>query len=291
MNDFLGIERIVTAKKVNMGDIWLDQALPIDDIGQVDPFLLIHHWKTKLPGGQQQKEVGVGPHPHRGFSPVTFIFEGDLHHRDSRGNDQVIYKGGTQWMHSGMGIIHSERPSKELASNGGDFEIIQFWVNVPEKRKLVPPSYQPLSSQQTPNVPLGPNGSSAVVVAGSFRDVQGPIKTESPLLILRFNLMATEQFNFAIPEDYNTLLYTLDGSIEVNEQESGPKSILIFERGPGNINFNVIANTQAILLAGLPLGEPVSSYGPFVMNDQSGILNAMKDYQMGKMGVLIEDFS
>ncbi len=291
MKELLGIDKSLTARKVSMGDIWLDQALPIDDVEQVDPFLLIHHWKTRFSGGQQQREVGVGPHPHRGFSPVTFIFEGGLHHRDSRGNDQVIYAGGTQWMHSGMGIIHSERPSKELAANGGDFEIIQFWVNVPEKRKMIQPSYQPLSYQQTPSVKLGSKDSSAGVVAGNFHDVKGPIKTESPLLILRFDLMASDQFDLEIPKDYNALLYTLDGSIKVNDRDSGPKSLLIFDQGPGSVKIDVIENTRAILLAGLPLSEPVSSYGPFVMNDQSGILHAMKDYQTGKMGVLIEDFS
>jgi redox-sensitive bicupin YhaK (pirin superfamily) len=274
-----------------MGDIWLDQALPVDDIEQVDPFLLIHHWKTTFPGGQQQREVGVGPHPHRGFSPVTFIFEGGLHHRDSRGNDQVIYQGGTQWMHSGMGIIHSERPAQELASNGGDFEIIQFWVNVPKTRKMVQPSYQPLSSEQTPKVKLGPQGSTAGVVAGTFGKVSGPIKTESPLMVLRFELSISEQFDFQIPDYYNALLYTLDGSLVVNEQNLSPKSLLIFDNGPGSVEIQVIEETKAILLAGLPLEEPVSSYGPFVMNDQSGILHAMNDYQMGKMGVLIEDFS
>ncbi len=291
MKKLKGINKLVHAHKVNMGDIWLDQALPIDDVEQVDPFLLIHHWKTTFPGGQQQREVGVGPHPHRGFSPVTFIFEGGLHHRDSRGNDQVIYAGGTQWMHSGMGIIHSERPSKELAANGGDFEIIQFWVNVPEKRKMIQPSYQPLSHQQTPSVKLGSKGSSAGVVAGNIHDVKGPIKTESPLLILRFDLMASDQFDLEIPKDYNALLYTLDGSLQVNDQAVEAKSLLIFEKEPGQVKFRVNENTRAILLAGLPLSEPVSSYGPFVMNDQSGILHAMKDYQTGKMGVLIEDFS
>jgi len=116
------------ADKVNMGGIVLDQALPYRGTDQIDPFLLIHHWTDELKGNQKQQNVGVGPHPHRGFSPVTFIFNGGVHHRDSKGHESVVLSGGTQWMNSGSGIIHSERPTKELAENGGKFEIIQFWI-------------------------------------------------------------------------------------------------------------------------------------------------------------------
>ncbi|MDH3650578.1 MAG: pirin family protein [Saprospiraceae bacterium] len=275
-----------------MGDIWLDQALPIDDIEQVDPFLLIHHWKTILPGGQKQQEVGVGPHPHRGFSPVTLIFEGGLHHRDSRGNDQVIYQGGTQWMHSGMGIIHSERPAKELAEQGGSFEIIQFWVNVPSSSKMSVPSYQPLTTDQTPKVMMDETGSTISIITGKFKEMEGPIQTESPLLILRLDLNKGIELDFEIPSDYQAMLYILSGSITSNDSESlRSKDLVIFGQDGQGLEISCAENTTAILLAGQPLHEPVSSYGPFVMNDQTDIMKAIKDYQIGKMGVLIEEFS
>jgi len=289
---YRSIKRIAPAKKVNMGDIWLDQALPIDDIEQVDPFLLIHHWKTILPGGQKQQEVGVGPHPHRGFSPVTLIFEGGLHHRDSRGNDQVIYQGGTQWMHSGMGIIHSERPAKELAEQGGSFEIIQFWVNVPSSSKMSVPSYQPLTTDQTPKVMMDETGSTISIITGKFKEMEGPIQTESPLLILRLDLNKGIELDFEIPSDYQAMLYILSGSITSNDSESlRSKDLVIFGQDGQGLEISCAENTTAILLAGQPLHEPVSSYGPFVMNDQTDIMKAIKDYQIGKMGVLIEEFS
>ena len=126
---------VIKTRKVDMGGIILDQPLPYPGVEQIDPFLLIHHFEDYLPGDQDQKDLGVGPHPHRGFSPVTFIFEGEVHHRDSRGNEGIVSKGGTQWMDSGMGIVHSERPSQEMAERGGSYEIIQFWVNSPSSAK------------------------------------------------------------------------------------------------------------------------------------------------------------
>ena len=133
------IKGIYSADKVDMGGILLDQPLPNGRLDSVDPFLLIHHWSDQLPGGQKQKDLGVGPHPHRGFSPVTLIFQGSLRHRDSFGNDEIVEAPGAQWMHSGKGIVHSERPSESLAEGGGPFEIIQFWVNSPaESKKKVP---------------------------------------------------------------------------------------------------------------------------------------------------------
>ena len=146
------IKRVIQSQKVNMGGIILDQPLPVRGLDQIDPFLLVHHWDDVLPGQQMQHEVGVGPHPHRGFAPVTFIFKGGVHHRDSMGRSDIIHAGGTQWMNSGNGIIHSERPYKELAAEGGDFELIQFWVNAPGARKMDAPNYQPLSLENTPKV-------------------------------------------------------------------------------------------------------------------------------------------
>ena len=111
------IKKLLKAQKVNMGGVILDQALPLREVDQIDPILLIHHWKDDLKGGKHQSKVGVGPHPHRGFAPVTFIFQGAVHHRDSVGGNSIVMAGGTQWMDSGSGIVHSERPSVELATN------------------------------------------------------------------------------------------------------------------------------------------------------------------------------
>ena len=146
------IKKIITAHRVNMGGHLLDQPLPVPGIESIDPFLLIHHWDEPVSPGGQQSDMGVGPHPHRGFSPVTFVFKGTLRHQDSQGNSAVISDGGTQWMHAGRGIIHSERPGIDLVKNGGDQEFIQFWVNTPSKYKMETPYYLPITDEGTPKI-------------------------------------------------------------------------------------------------------------------------------------------
>jgi quercetin 2,3-dioxygenase len=285
------VKKIIPSSKVNMGGIILDQPLPNEFVNQIDPFLLIHHWYNVLPGDQKQNEAGVGPHPHRGFSPVTFIFKGGVHHRDSRGNDSIIYEGGTQWMNAGMGIVHSERPYKELAEQGGEFEIIQFWVNNPAKFKMQQPSYQPLSKEETPVYNTEDGKAKVFVVAGNYKDIEGKISANSPLITLRMELQENGTLDFTLPEDYNTVIYLLDGELTINDSEQAKtKDLIWFDNdGEKEIKISATHKSRAILLAGKPINEEVASYGPFVMNTQTEIMEAMRDAQMGKMGVLIEE--
>lgn len=274
-----------------MGGILLDQALPVENIDQIDPFLLVHHWQHTHSGGRKQQDLGVGPHPHRGFAPVTFIFKGAVHHQDSRNNNSIIEAGGTQWMNSGMGIVHSERPSKEIAQNGGDFEIIQFWVNAPAKNKMDLPSYQPLRAEETP-VYMSEDGKIKVgVVSGELNGITGKIDTYSPLLTLRMDIQKGGKISIPIPPAYNAFMYQLDGHLQLeSEKQSREKDLIWFHNDGTHIQLEGLEDTRAILLAGLPIGESVTSYGPFVMNTQTEIMEAMRDYQLGKMGVLIEEF-
>lgn len=274
-----------------MGGIFLDQALPIREVDQIDPFLLVHHWQQTHEGGKKEQDLGVGPHPHRGFAPVTFIFKGGVHHRDSRGNNSIIEAGGTQWMNSGMGIVHSERPTKNIAEVGGDFEIIQFWVNAPAKNKMDTPSYQPLTKEETPVVTSPDDKIKVGVVAGTLNGIAGKISPYTPMLVLRFEIKKGGKINIPIPENYNAFLYQLDGSLKiVGEKLSSAKNLTWFNNDGKSIEIEGIEDTCAILLAGEPINENVISHGPFVMNTQGEILEAMRDYQMGSMGVLIEEF-
>jgi hypothetical protein len=285
------IHKIIPARKVNMGGIYLDQPLPATGIDQVDPFILLHHWNKKMDGGESQKDHGVGPHPHRGFSPVTLIFKGGVHHQDSRGNNSVITEGGTQWMNSGMGIVHSERPTKELSEKGGVFEIIQFWVNAPAKNKMDPPSYQPLLKEETPRFMSEDKKTDIAVVAGEINGIKGPIETNSPLIVLRLTIEKGGTSTIPLPEHFNALLYQLDGVLLVNgDAETTSKDMIWFKNDGNNISIEGRENTRAIILAGEPIKEEITTYGPFVMNTQTEIMEAMRDYQMGKMGVLIEEF-
>jgi len=285
------IRAIYNAKKVNMGGIILDQALPVDALEQLDPFLLIHHWNRPLKGGQEQKEVGVGPHPHRGFSPVTLIYKGSVHHRDSRGNNSIVGPGGAQWMNSGMGIVHSERPDAELAENGGDFEIIQFWINVPSKYKMIQPEYFPLTTDDIPKLKSEDGKILIGIVAGEMMGVKSKTQTYSELLICKITSEKGGKMEIPVPEEFNVLIYQLDGHTLMNESFTiKPKQMVQLKNNGDQVRIECIEDSRAILLAGKPIDEKISTYGPFVMNDQTEILTAMKDYQSGKMGVLIEEF-
>ena len=282
------IKTIIPAQKVNMGGHLLDQPLPVDGLDYVDPFLLIHHWKNELPGGQRQQDAGVGPHPHRGFSPVTFVFKGEVNHQDSLGNNALVGEGGTQWMFAGRGITHSERFPKSLVENGGELEFIQFWVNAPSADKMKPAFYKPISKEDTPLIEG--DKSKIWVVTGELNGTKGAAPTYTPQTLLRGVVEEGCKIEFPIPATYNTILYLLDGEGIANGEEVIGKDMVVFEQEEGNISFEANQDTRFMLLSGEPIGEKVNSYGPFVMNSQTEIMEALRDAQTGKMGVLIEEF-
>ena len=282
------VKQIIPAQRINMGGHLLDQPLPFRSVDHIDPFLLIHHWDKPIKIGGNQKELGVGPHPHRGFSPVTFIFKGSVRHQDSIGNNMVVSDGGTQWMHAGNGIIHSERPGIDLVLNGGEQEFIQFWVNTPAKYKMEAPYYLPLSAEQTPKIKL--ENTCIGVVAGSFMGVLGPAKTYSPQTLLRIDATSACSIELPLPKHYNTLLYLLKGSLSVDDEKVPPKTMIWYKNDGDLLNINISEASQYIILSGEPIGEPVVSYGPFVMNNNEELQQAVSDFQDGKMGELVETF-
>lgn len=285
------VKALQFAELVDMNGFPVRQPLPAHKIEMVDPFLLLHHHAGVIEPGLRPQETGVGPHPHRGFSPVTFVFKGDVHHRDSRGNSQVVKAGGVQWMDAGMGLMHSERPSKEFAEAGGEQEIIQLWVNTPHRFKMDQPNYQALQQEDIPHIDLENASGTIAVIAGNYMDRKGPAKTKSDLIILRGDLLPGAEHIFIIPAAYNLIMYVLDGSIEIEKYATVPGlNMVVFNNDGDGIKIKAMQSTRFILLAGMPLNEHVESYGPFVMSTQTEIMQAMRDYQMGKMGMLIEEF-
>ena len=282
------VKKVVSSQKVNMGGILLQQPIPDRLIDQIDPFVLIHHGSLPVKKGKKQSESGVGPHPHRGFSPVTFVFKGEVHHQDSIGNNAIVSEGGTQWMHAGKGIVHSERPSKKLIDSGGQNEIIQFWVNTPAKYKMEPAYYLPLSEKETPLIKK--EKAIISVVAGQFEKITGPAKTYSPQTLLRFDTKSGANFPVEIPKTYNALIYILDGSIKSNDKTAKSKDMIWLNNDGEYIDINVLEDSRFILLSGEPINETLVTYGPFVMNSEKEIHQAILDYQNGNMGELIERF-
>jgi hypothetical protein len=272
-----------------MGGMPIRQPLPTQEVEQIDPFLLLHHANIKVPTHVEPDHAGVGPHPHRGFSPVTFIFKGGVHHRDSRGNDSVIYEGGAQWMNAGMGVIHSERPPVDIHERGGRQEIIQLWINTPAANKMDEPKYVPISGEETPEWISNDALATVKVFSGDVLGVKEPIPSHTEVNAATITLKKDGLLSIPLPIHHNAFLYLLDGKITVDGFGLAEGFHLVHFKNDGEgITFTALEDTRILLLSGKPLNEKVTSYGPFVMNTQTEIMEAMRDYQQGKMGVLIE---
>ena len=284
------VTTILYAQPMDMGGIPIRQPFPSAMVEQIDPFLLLHHAEIKIPFDMDVKNAGVGPHPHRGFSPVSFIFKGGVHHRDSRGNDNVVYAGGTQWMNAGMGMIHSERPPADIHELGGTQELIQLWINTPAKHKMDIPSYQPVSAGDTPILTSADGLTQINVIAGKINDVQGPINTLSPVNTFTVTMQKTAKYFFSIPSNHNAFIYIMEGKVQVTgDGVVDAKYAAVFNLDGEGFELEALEETQLFIGTGEPLNEPVASHGPFVMNNQTEIMEAFRDYQLGKMGVLIEE--
>jgi quercetin 2,3-dioxygenase len=284
------VTHLLYADKQDMGGMPIRQPFPTNNVERIDPFLLLHHADLKVPTHLEPDHAGVGPHPHRGFSPVTFIFKGGVHHRDSRGNDSVVYAGGAQWMNAGMGIMHSERPPKDIQEIGGRQEIIQLWINTPAKNKMDQPAYFPVQSDETGKYLSADGKVKMSVVSGEVLNVKGPVPSQSPVNAATLELSKGGSISIPLPTDHNAFLYILNGKLNVDGYglAEGLHAV-VFKNDGDAVTFAALEDTRALLLSGKPLEEEVVSHGPFVMNTHTEILEAMRDYQMGKMGILIED--
>lgn len=281
------IKRLVQAKDVQMGSMILKQPLPLQDLEQVDPFLLLHHAgpKTQQAGGR--KAMDVGPHPHRGFEPVTFIFKGAIHHKDSRGNDSIIHAGGVQWMTAGMGIVHSEGLPQEFIEAGGEIEIIQLWINLPAKDKMIQPRYQGFQADEIPLFKDQEGKVEVSVVSGSYKNLEGPVESLTGVTAFTVRLKTGGKVDIPQSKDQQILLYQLQGNSFVNGVRAKDHNMVLFEEDGDNIQIEAQEESTFLYLAGTPIKEKMVSWGPYVMNDQTQIMEAMRDYQMGKMGVLV----
>ena len=284
------VKYLLPSTMINMGGVPVKQALPTQKVNQFDPFLLLHHAKFRFTELAPALHQGLGPHPHRGFTPVTFVIEGEVHHRDSRGNNQIAKKGEVQWMHAGAGIIHSERPSQNLVEQNGTQEIIQLWINSPSDKKMKQPKYQYVQEE---NIPFFFSDDKLIhnkLIAGNFHGLKGEIETESDLIVLwcKAKFEGTETIN--ITNDFNAMLYLISGELRITGYGMVEKeSLIIFENNSETFEITAKSDAEFLILSGEPINEKVVQQGPYVMNSETQILEAMRDYQMGKMGVLIEE--
>lgn len=283
------VKKIYNGNPINVGSIKVQEMLPTTD-GFLDPFLVLHHGIAVADKNIPLEQQGVGPHPHRGFSAVSFIYKGGIHHRDSRGNNHVVYAGGTQWTSAGMGIVHSERVPKDIFEHGGVQELLQFWVNTPAKYKMQPPAYYPATAEETPTIISADGLTTLRIPAGEFENKKGIIPTFSDVTTIMGEMKTGGSYTFSFKPTHNTLLYVLEGTVAINNAEIvNAKQLVVFNNDGEAFLVKATHPTLFFVASGEPLNEPIATHGPFVMNTQTEIMQAFRDYQIGKMGVLIEE--
>ncbi len=281
MNNYRKIRSIHNAPETRMGPAIIRQAFPLQGMQQVDPFILLHHFDfTSKP---HENDFNVPPHPHRGFSPVTFMFEGEIEHEDSLGNKKVIGDNEVQWINAGRGIIHGEKAGKEFAERGGRFHGIQLWINTPKAHKMDAATYQPITKNEI--VLIEKEGVQFRLVSGKYGDKKGPARSDVFTAMLRMKEGSDQTFTF--PQTNNIAFYVLEGEVTINDKVAAKQHDLItFDNEAADILLKATKNAALLLMAGEPLNEPLVTHGPFVMNSETEIMEAMRDYQQGKMGFL-----
>jgi hypothetical protein len=260
------------------------QAYP-DLAEAMDPFLLLdYHPPHTYPPTTHRR--GVGTHPHRGFETVTLAFAGSVSHHDSAGGGGTIGPGDVQWMSAASGVLHQEYHSAEFARTGGTFHMAQLWVNLPARHKMGPPSYHAITADELGVVALPDDAGHVRVLAGEFEGVRGPARPFSPIAIQDMTLAAGRTLRLALPETYNVGLLVMAGSVTLNGQRAATDDFASFRPAAGVIEVVAEAAARVLVLGGEPLGEPVVSYGPFVMNSVAEIEQAIADFNSGKFGRL-----
>lgn len=278
---FRGIDKVIAAPMVHMGPISLRQAIPAAGIEQISPFLLLHHFDLSMEPGENNFDVP--PHPHRGFMPITLMYEGAVMHQDSLGNSAVIGDNEVQWINAARGLIHSEKAAPEFVKKGGRFHGIQLWINLPAAEKMQTPSYKPITKEEI--VVEEKDGVQFRLVSGNYQGKKGP--ANSSVLTAMIRMKSGSHYSLALPQSNNVMVYLLEGAAQINQQQELKQHELIsFAHSTGEIDISATSDCALLLGAADPINEPLVSRGPFVMNTATEILEAMRDYQNGRMGFL-----
>ncbi|WP_066833674.1 pirin family protein [Rufibacter ruber] len=277
------IKKIHTAEYRPIADLVTYSPLPTRSLQMIDPFLFLNHHGHQV---YKPKNNGLpfGPHPHRGMETVTFILEGDIMHKDSGGHESVITAGGVQYMTAGRGLIHAEVSSSDFKQTGGPLEILQLWLNLPAKHKMMEPQYKGLQKEDIPAISLEEGKVTVNLVSGEWNGQKGAFDTVSDVLLSTVYFQAGGQLNVTVPAERNIFFYIIKGTLTVNGQDVPFRNLVEFNNDGEELQ--VTASEESILLFGhaMPFNEPVVAQGPFVMNTEAEIYQAYQDYQQGKFG-------
>ena len=274
------------------GRHWVGNGFPVHGmfgysgpgVAERSPFLMLDY-AAPYEFQPTTERRGVGQHPHRGFETVTIVYDGEVEHRDSTGNGGIIGKGDVQWMTAAGGILHEEFHSQAYAASGGPFEMVQLWVNLPAKDKMAPAGYQGILDAQIPAVALPDDAGMLRVIAGDYDGNAGPARTFSPINVWDVRLGAGKTASLPQPEGWTTLVVVLAGTVQLNgETVLRPAQMATLSTEGSDVVIEANGDAKLLLLAGEPIDEPVVGYGPFVMNSQQEIVQAIADFNGGRFG-------
>lgn len=282
------IKRAGRSHFVDMGPIRLRQPFPTQHIKMIDPFVLLHHYGP-YEINEERNPFDLGPHPHRGFEPITFLVQGEQLHRDSLGHESVVKAGDVQWTTAGRGIIHAEGPTKDFVKKGGTLEGIQLWLNLPAEKKMMQANYQHAKHEEF-NVIVSEDKKVEIrIIARTLDHLFGKIATQTPVNAFMIDAKAGGNQTIKFESSHQGMLYLLSGKLLINALEIleiDKNQLLEFNQDGEGFSIQAETDSKLLFLSGESINETVATYGPYVMNSQSELLEAMRDYQMGKMGFL-----
>lgn len=282
------IKKIGRSDFVNMGPIKLRQPIPTQEIDLIDPFVLLHHYGP-YPINELNNPFDLGPHPHRGFEPITFLIQGEQLHRDSLGNESVVKEGDVQWTTAGRGIIHAEGPTKDFVKRGGTLEGIQLWLNLPAEKKMIPSNYQHVKNEDFLVVTSEDKKVNVQVIAGELAGTNGRIATQTAVNAYIIDAEKNGRFDLKVPSSHQSIVYLLNGSVTINDEVAlalNEDQMIWFEQDGDGFSIKGNSDSKLLFLSGEPINEKITSWGPYVMNSQTEIMEALRDYKEGKMGFL-----
>ncbi len=268
---------------------WVGDGFPVrtlfsyDRLGQqISPFLLFDYaGPTRFE--PSVKPRGVGQHPHRGFETVTIVYDGEVAHRDSTGKGGIIGPGDVQWMTAASGILHEEFHSPAFVTSGGNFRVVQLWVNLPAKDKMAAPGYQAILDADIPSVSMP--GARIRVIAGDFQGTKGPARSFTPINLWDVRLDKDTSLTLDLPEGHNAAVAVLSGEVTVNgEKNAREAQIMLLDPAGSQVQIKADKEAMLLVLTGEPIREPIAGYGPFVMNTEVEIRQAVSDFNSGRFG-------
>src|SRR5690554_3640524 len=255
------------------------------DMHRMNPFIMLdYNSPYNLPPSDKPK--GVGVHPHKGFETVTIAYKGKVAHHDSSGGGGVIGEGDIQWMTAASGVLHKEYHEEAWSKEGGDFQMVQLWVNLPKKDKAGSPKYQAIKSDEVARHELPDNAGAIEVIAGDYYGTKGPATTFTPVHMYNAKLNEGGKARFSFPAQYNTALLVVEGSIEIDGETVPTDHLALMANDGETFEFTALENSVVLVLSGEPINEPIVAHGPFVMNTHQEIADAFNDFNNGKFGYL-----